>query len=93
MNRAISGRLVEQGTGRPLCGHLVVAGRVLGNRILLLGRERSGPEGRFRVEYPPLSEPPDLTLLVLDPEGALLYIEPPHRSIPGAELHLVVEVG
>jgi len=93
VNRAISGQLVMQATGRPLFGHSVLAGRLLGDRILLLGQGKSGPEGRFRIEYAPLLEPPDLTVLVFDPAGRLLFIEPPHRCIQGAELQLVVEVG
>lgn len=92
MNRAISGRLLVTGTGRPLPGMQVVVIRLFFGAAEVLGLCTAGDMGRFRVTYPPLDGPADLTLLVYSPEGRHLFTEPIHRSVLGAELRLEVEI-
>lgn len=92
MNRAISGWVAVLENGRPLQGLTVMAGRLLPDGVQPLGWTLSGAEGRFRIQYPPLSEPADLVLYLFEEDGSLLYVEPPHRLIAGAELNLRVEV-
>lgn len=92
MNRAVSGTLTVRESGRPLAGLQVVAARLLDDDVELLGGTISGDLGRFRVTYAPLAEPADLTLFIYTPEGRLIYTEPVHRAIGGAELRLHVEI-
>jgi hypothetical protein len=93
MNRAVSGTLTVRESGRPLAGLQVVAARLLdGDHVELLGGTISGDLGRFRVTYAPLVEAADLTLFVYTPTGRLIYTEPVHRAIGGAELRLHVEI-
>lgn len=92
MNRAVSGTLTVRESGRPLAGLQVVAARLADDDVELLGGTISGDYGRFRVTYPPLAEPADLILFVYTPTGRLVYTEPVHRSISGAELRLHVEI-
>lgn len=92
MNRAVSGTLSVLETGRPLVGLQVVAARLLGDEVEVLGTGFSGRLGRFRVQYDPVWEPADLTLFVFTPCGRLVFQEPVHRAIGGAELQLQVEV-
>ncbi|MFZ5814118.1 MAG: hypothetical protein ACOY93_02270 [Bacillota bacterium] len=92
MNRAISGVVAFEETDQPLPGLLLLAGRLQPEGIEWLGWTVSGPGGRFRIDYPPLEEAPDLVLFCCDPDGRLLYVEPPHRSIAGAELRLAVKI-
>lgn len=92
MNRAISGTLSVAETGRPLAGMQVVAAREVPGGAELIGASVSGDMGRFRVTYEPLAEPADLFLLIYSPEGRLIYTEPVHRCITGAELRLTVQV-
>lgn len=92
MNRAVFGTVTIVGSGRPLVGLQVVAAAVEGEGLSPLACVTSGDFGRFRISYPEFSHPVDLTLLILDPDGGLLYVEPIHRSISGAELGVAVEV-
>jgi hypothetical protein len=92
MNRAVSGMLCVQESGRPLPGFQVVAVRLSQGSLEPLGVSVSGDLGRFRIQYEPLPEPADLTLLVYAEGGRLVYTEPVHRAIAGAELRLHVEV-
>lgn len=92
MNRAVSGTLTVQETGRPLPGLRVVAARLMPGGVELLGATISGDYGRFRIAYEPLIGAADLTLLVFAANGQLLYREPVHRAITGAELNLRVAV-
>lgn len=92
MNRSVSGMLVAAGADRPLAGLTVVAARVLGDALEPLGAVISDVYGSFRITYSPHLSPVDLTVLVMDPDGALLYREPVHRGIGGAELRIQVEV-
>lgn len=92
MNRAVSGTLTVRETGKPLAGLQVVAARLLEADAELLGSAISGDLGRFRVTYEPLLDPADILLLVYTPTGRLVYTEPLHRSICGAELRLHVEI-
>lgn len=93
MNRAVSGMLTVRESGRPLAGLQVVAARLTGDEDMeMLGGAISGDLGRFRVTYEPLAEPADLLLFVYTPTGRLVYTEPLHRSIGGAELRLHVEI-
>lgn len=92
MNRALSGTLAIQETGRPLVGMQVVAARLVPEGVEPLGTALSRDMGRFRVAYAPLEEPADLLLFVYSPTGRLLYTEPVHRAIYGAELRLRVEI-
>ncbi|HYF94954.1 MAG TPA: hypothetical protein VD969_22290 [Symbiobacteriaceae bacterium] len=95
MNRAVSGTLTVRESGRPLAGLQVVAARLTGGdevELELLGGAISGDLGRFRVAYEPLDGPSDLLLFVYSPTGRLVYTEPLHRAIAGAELRLHVEI-
>ncbi len=92
MNRAISGFVSVSGSGRPLQGVRVVAARVEGGRAEILGESMSGDFGRFRVTYDPVPGPADLTVLIFSPEGRLIFTEPIHRLVCGAELCIRVEV-
>ncbi|HWI63894.1 MAG TPA: hypothetical protein VNT75_18830 [Symbiobacteriaceae bacterium] len=92
MNRAVSGTLSVRESGKPLAGLQVVAARLAGEEAELLGAAMSGDLGRFRVTYEPLPEPADIMLLVYSPTGRLVYTEPLHRCISGAELRLHVEI-
>lgn len=92
MNRAVSGTLEVLGTGRPLKGVQVVAARVTPEGAEPLGACVSSDLGRFRVMYDPLPDPADLTLFLFCPAGDLIYTEPIHRHITGAELQLRVQV-
>lgn len=92
MNRAISGVITVEETGRPLSGMRVVAASVSGNRAEVLGVSLSGDYGRFRVTYSPVIGPVDLTVFIFSPESRLVFTEPLHRQITGAELHIRVEV-
>lgn len=92
MNRAVSGTLTEQESGRPIPGLRVVAVRIDGSGMQVLGGTVSGDFGRFRIAYTPLAGPVDLSLLVISPDGRLLFTEPVHRAISGAELRLEVGV-
>lgn len=92
MNRAVSGTLCVAETGRPLAGLRVVACRLLDGAVQELGWCESGDWGRFRVIYDPLDAPADLFLLVLTAAGGLVYTEPVHRAIGGAELVVTVTV-
>lgn len=73
-------------------GLQVVAAQVEGEDLTPLSWVTSGDFGRFRISYPEFSQPVDLTLLILDPDGGLLYVEPIHRVISGAELGVSVEI-
>lgn len=93
MNRAVSGTLTVRESGRPLAGLQVVVARLKDDdEAELLGGVISGDLGRFRVAYEPLPEPADLLLFVYSPTGRLVYTEPLHRAIGGAELRLLVEI-
>ncbi|HEY3364119.1 MAG TPA: hypothetical protein VGK74_03555 [Symbiobacteriaceae bacterium] len=92
MNRAVSGILAEAESGRPISGMRVLVARIAPVGLEFLGAAISGDYGRFRITYVPLAIPADLTLLVCSPAGRLLYTEPVHRSISGAELVIQVEV-
>ncbi|HYG57118.1 MAG TPA: hypothetical protein VD902_03520 [Symbiobacteriaceae bacterium] len=92
MNRALSGTVAIQETGRPLPGLQVVAARLVPGGVEPLGTTLSREMGRFRVTYEPLPEPADLFLYVYSPTGRLIYTEPIHRAICGAELRLRVEI-
>jgi hypothetical protein len=92
LNRAVSGTLTVRESGRPLTGLQVVAARLLDDDVELLGGTISGDLGRFRVTYAPLADPADLTLFIYTPTGRLIYTEPVHRAIGGAELRLHVEI-
>jgi hypothetical protein len=92
MNRAVSGMLAVEESGRPLTGLRVVAARLVAGELELLGVALSGDYGRFRVEYPPLCEPADLVLLVFSEEGKLMFTGPVHRAIDGAELSVQVSI-
>jgi hypothetical protein len=92
MNRAVSGVLITRSAGRPLAGHPVVAAAVDGTSIRVLGIATSADLGRFRICYPPLRSPVDLTLFIFSPHGHFLFREPLHRAVMGAELMLRVEV-
>ena len=92
MNRAVSGTVVVLETGQPLRGLIVTVSRLCSGGADLLGWAVTGDGGRFRMEYPRLCAPPDLTISLFRPDGQLLYLEPPHRSIAGAELEVRVEV-
>ena len=92
MNRALSGTLAIQETGRPLVGMQIVAARLGPEGAEPLGTALSRDLGRFRVAYDPLDGPADLLLFVYTPTGRLVYTEPVHRAIFGAELRLRVEI-
>lgn len=92
MNRAISGYVTVSGSGQPLPGMQVVAARLHGEQAEVLGAAVSGDLGRFRVLYAPVDGPADLTVLIFSSEGRLLFTEPLHRQISGAELCIRVEV-
>lgn len=92
MNRAMSGTLAIRETGRPLAGLQVVAARLVDGQVDVLGTAFSGDYGRFRILYEPLPAPADLTLFVFSPTGRLIFTEPVHRCIAGAELRLQVEI-
>lgn len=92
MNRAIFGTVTVLGSGRPLAGLQVVAAWVDGEVLSPLGWAISGDFGRFRISYPEFTHPVDLTLLILEPDGGLIHVEPIHRVISGAELGLAVEI-
>ena len=92
MNRAVSGTVSISGSGRPLAGMQVVAVRLIGGEAVLLGVGASGDMGRFRVEYPALEGPADITVLIVSPKGQVLFTEPVHREIAGAELQINVQV-
>jgi hypothetical protein len=92
MNRAVSGTLTVQESGRPLPGMQVVAARLVPGGVELLGACISGDMGRFFISYEPLPEPADLFLLVYSPDGRQVYTESMHRCITGAELRLAVQV-
>lgn len=92
MNRAVSGTLTVRESGRPLTGMQVVAARLTRDDVELLSGAISGDLGRFRVTYEPFAEPVDLLLFIYTPTGRLVFTEPVHRSIAGAELRLHVEI-
>lgn len=92
MNRAISGFVTVSGSGRPVQGVRVVAARVAAGEAEILGMTVSGDYGRFRVTYEPVPGPVDLTVLIFSPEGRLIFTEPIHRHVCGAELAIRVEV-
>lgn len=92
MNRAVSGTLSVRESGRPLGGLQVVAARLAADGLEVLGETISGDLGRFRVTYEPLLEPADLQVLIYRTDGRLLFAEPIHRAIAGAELRLQIEV-
>ena len=92
MNRSVSGTLTAAGVDRPLVGLTVVAARVQDGALEPLGAAITNALGAFRIGYPPEPRPVDLTVLVLDQTGGLLYREPVHRAISGAELRIRVEV-
>jgi hypothetical protein len=92
VNRAVSGTVVVEETGQPLTGLTIVVGRLRPGGIEPLGWTVSGDLGRFRIDYPPLGDHPDLLLWLYGADGRFLYAEPPHRSVSGAELNLRVEV-
>lgn len=92
MNRAISGYVTVSGSGRPMAGVQVVAARLQDRQAEVMGTAVSGDLGRFRVTYAPIAGPADLTVFIFSPEGRLLFTEPVHRQISGAELSIRVEV-
>jgi hypothetical protein len=92
MNRAVSGTLAVAETGRPLPGMRVLVARLIAGGHQVLGLSDSEDWGRFKVTYEPLAEPADLVVLIYTPDGALVYTEPAHRAITGAELRLDVAI-
>ncbi len=92
MNRAISGTLAVRETGRPLAGFVVVAVRLAPGGPVVLGISQSGVHGRFRVEYPTLDAPADLTVALFAQNGEWIFTEPVHRRIDGAELQIRLQV-
>lgn len=92
MNRAVSGVLYTRSTGRPIVGARLVAARLEKNAIMILGIGLSGDYGRFRIVYPELRKPADLTLFIFSASGDLIYREPVHRAVSGAELALHIEI-
>lgn len=92
MNRAISGVLTVQESGRPATGLRVVAAKIEDDELELLGDTTSGPGGRFRIDYPLMLAPVDLTIMVFSAGGNLVYREPVHRGISGAELQIRVSI-
>lgn len=92
MNRAISGTLVIRESGRPVPGLIVVAVQEQPWGLDSLGAALSGDFGRFRITYPRLCGPADLTLLLFTPSGSLLFTGACHRQVSGAELNVTVEI-
>lgn len=92
MNRAVSGMVVVLETGQPLRGLIVTVHRLCPDGPDLLGWGVTGEGGGFRMDYPRLETPPDLVISLHRPDGQLLYLEPPHRSVAGAELQVRVEL-
>lgn len=92
MNRAVSGVLKVHESDRPLGGLLVVAARVTPRGPEVLGYTVSGDYGRFRIDYQRLEGPADIALFVFSPDWHLLYTEPVHRQIEGAELQLQLAI-
>jgi hypothetical protein len=88
MVRAAAGWVALEGSDQPLVGLtvlVVVVGEAEVVRILAIGE--TGPEGFFRLEWPRLSAPADIAILVISPDGRLLG-RSVHRSLFGAELQV-----
>lgn len=92
MNRAVSGVVCTRVSGRPLVGLRLVVAVVETNVLSILGTCFSADSGKFRVSYPELSRPVDLTVFVFSPNGHFLFREPIHRAVSGAELVVRIEV-
>lgn len=92
MNRAISGTVTIQESGRPVPGLIVVAAQVQPWGQDPLGAALSGDFGRFRITYPRLCYPADLTLLLFTPSGRPVFTGARHRQVSGAELRVTVEI-
>ena len=92
MNRAVFGTVAERESGRPVMGIVIIAAKVISEGLEVLGGAVSGDWGHFRITYSPVAVPVDLTLLLFSDAGRLLFREPVHRGIAGAELSLRVEV-
>jgi hypothetical protein len=91
--RAISGWVSVCETDQPLPGLTIVAvglGQV--GRLRVLGMAESGPEGRFRMEWPRLREPVDIAFLVASPSGRFLLRSTYHRQVAGVELHVHLQI-